>query len=80
MGEHMAMGVHISVRRGSWLEQSITDGTMVAVMDGSYIKELYQPYALQRLFLNVVMDVVEWSDPFQKRCWLQMHIEGSHWA
>jgi hypothetical protein len=45
------MWEHMSVSRGiRWLEKSISNGTLVAVTDGSYIRELY-PHLCSAAFI-----------------------------
>ncbi len=71
---------HMYVSGGvAWLEQSISKGTLVAVTDGSYVRELFPTLCSTAFVLELVKDAVEWSDCFQKNRWSQMHIEGSYW-
>ncbi len=69
----------MSVSRGiAWLEQSISDFTLVAVMDGSYIRELFPTLCLTAFILECSKGHGRVVGLFWKHCWLQMHIEGSY--
>jgi hypothetical protein len=42
MGQQLVMGTYMLIHSGvEWLQHAILEGALVAVTDGSYIRELY---------------------------------------
>jgi hypothetical protein len=52
MGEHMATGTRVITGGDTWVEESIADSTLVAVMDGLYIRELFPKVCLATFVLE----------------------------
>jgi len=63
-----------------WITQAIGDNSLVAVTDGSYIKELPLSYAPRPLCWNALRVGADWLEPLQRHQWRLMHIVGNSWG
>ena len=69
---------HLQVTGGtSWIHVSIADGSLVAVTDGLYIREIYPNHAPPRLSWNAPRGEGKSWEPSWKRYWWQTHTEGN---
>ena len=64
----------------NWLAQAIADNSLVAVTDGSYIKEHHRSYAPRPLCWNALKVGADWLEHLQRHQWRQMHIVGNSWG
>jgi len=63
-----------------WLAQAIAENSLVAVTDGSYIKEHHPELCSSALCWNALRVGADWLEHLQRHQWRQMHIVGNSWG
>jgi len=62
-----------------WLAKAIADNSLVAVTDGSYIKEHYPGLCAAAFVLECTKGWSDWPEHLQRHQRWQMRIEGNSW-